>query len=448
MTWSLTNSPACDALNSTVQNLDRAVLYIDADGHIMGWNALFLELFEVQSSALEMKPHWSKFGLLASDLLGIEDLPHHLQVRVEISVCERPVELFLIPQDDGGLVCIYTPFTDLLHEIALLRQQREKLENEVRSLQGALDDLARESLTDRLTGAWNRRYFEQMIGVELSRTQRFGQRLCILLFDIDHFKKINDTLGHGIGDQVLIHLSTIVRASLRETDVLIRWGGEEFLVLAPATDKYNGVIVAEKLRQTVASYDFPGINKVTISIGISEYIYGEEVDHCVERADQALYAAKHGGRNRSKLDQQMLKIATDGQIQDLDWLLLDPDGTQIEQEHLELAREIDKLIVCHNRNLPLADQITPMDNLIRMTGEHFASEEQLQDQSKFPRAKWHQDVHKHLLLTAENLYTQILEGKIGLVPMIDFFVSQIVVGHFHKMDEPFEKWLSEQAPRI
>lgn len=152
--------------------------------------------------------------------------------------------------------------------------------------------------TDELTGAYNRRAFDGIFAKELSRTKRYTYPLSLILFDIDHFKKVNDTLGHDIGDRVLQRMTEISMKQIRLTDSLIRWGGEEFIVLLPHTNINEGMIVAERLREAMEQSDFSTPWKITISLGLSMYRPNDDAETLVKRADIALYQAKQNGRNR------------------------------------------------------------------------------------------------------------------------------------------------------
>lgn len=153
--------------------------------------------------------------------------------------------------------------------------------------------------TDDLTGLANRRRLMQRLDEEMSRARRHGGVLTLLLLDLDHFKRVNDTWGHLKGDQVLREIATLCRETLRHEDVVARFGGEEMAILLPLTPLENGLRLAERLRQNIAEHDY-GIQQgsVTASLGVAEYADGDTIDTLIERADRGLYAAKHEGRNR------------------------------------------------------------------------------------------------------------------------------------------------------
>jgi diguanylate cyclase (GGDEF)-like protein len=158
-----------------------------------------------------------------------------------------------------------------------------------------------QSMTDPLTGLLNRRSFLDLSGKEATRAHRHGSPFSVLMLDIDHFKKINDSHGHPVGDQAIKALAAVCGKALRPHDILARYGGEEFVLTLPQTSADGARIVAERIREAVEAVTVPSDNgevRFTVSIGVATYGTGEPFDHVVERADQALYVSKQSGRNR------------------------------------------------------------------------------------------------------------------------------------------------------
>jgi len=171
----------------------------------------------------------------------------------------------------------------------------ETMRSELKDQQDALERLA---TTDTLTGLPNRRRLEEACQIQMARVKRHGERLSVVIIDVDKFKSVNDTHGHQVGDQVLQNVAYVLSETVRESDFVGRWGGEEFMVLCPATKLADACTVAEKLRAAVAAHDFPVVGQKTASFGVAELAAGEALEHAVERADTALYRAKENGRNR------------------------------------------------------------------------------------------------------------------------------------------------------
>jgi diguanylate cyclase (GGDEF)-like protein len=152
--------------------------------------------------------------------------------------------------------------------------------------------------TDLLTGLPNRRGLAEHLAVGTALAQREVQSLSVMLIDVDHFKQVNDTHGHAVGDTVLFDLAGVLAPLLRASDRIGRWGGEEFLVVVPATRLKTAADLAERLRAAVAAHAFPQGLRLTISVGVAECGMNDTVEQLLVRADTALYAAKQAGRNR------------------------------------------------------------------------------------------------------------------------------------------------------
>jgi len=153
---------------------------------------------------------------------------------------------------------------------------------------------------DGLTGIFNRRYFETRITEEIERARRYGTDLALIMVDVDKFKSLNDEFGHLLGDEVLRQVSSLLSRQIRKSDVVCRYGGEEFVVLLPQTTPEQALHVAEKLRLAVAEWQFPGVPRnLTVSGGVGVFpAHGSSRDQLVKAADTALYSAKEAGRNR------------------------------------------------------------------------------------------------------------------------------------------------------
>lgn len=151
---------------------------------------------------------------------------------------------------------------------------------------------------DGLTKLYNRQKIEDILKIEIDRSRRYGIEMSVLMLDIDDFKKINDTYGHPTGDTVLREISRLVKKSIRKTDYAGRWGGEEFIVIAPHTDLKGATMFAESIREGVEGTDFAGVGRVTCSIGATYFQKTDTEETIVKRADEALYESKKEGKNR------------------------------------------------------------------------------------------------------------------------------------------------------
>jgi diguanylate cyclase len=205
----------------------------------------------------------------------------------------------------GGLTADVGGLRDALRqnhgELLAARGQAEQAEQRIRALEQELAQVSSLVREDQLTGALNRRGMDEAFSRELARADRLGEPLSIGLLDIDHFKKLNDGLGHQAGDAALRHLARVVRNLLRPTDSLARYGGEEFLILLPNTDITEAERILQRIQRELTRQFFMHDNErvlITFSAGVAQRRDGEAEAALLSRADQAMYAAKSHGRNR------------------------------------------------------------------------------------------------------------------------------------------------------
>jgi diguanylate cyclase (GGDEF)-like protein len=169
---------------------------------------------------------------------------------------------------------------------------------------------SRLAITDELTGLANYRHLQLRLDEELARAKRYGKHLSLLMLDADHFKEFNDAQGHVAGDVALAELGSIMGGLVREVDVAARYGGEEFSVVLPETDVAGAYVTAEKIREAIEVHEFADAEgqrtcRLTVSIGLASYpAHGQDKDSVLREADDALYHAKRGGKNRVRAPRQ------------------------------------------------------------------------------------------------------------------------------------------------
>ena len=190
----------------------------------------------------------------------------------------------------------------LSYFVGVIRDREDKLHAINADLSLAHRNLEKIAVTDRLTGLYNRTKLDEVFANELARAERYGESVAVIMADIDKFKSVNDTYGHQVGDSVLSEFAAIVRKLVRDTDIAGRWGGEEFLVICSHVDLNGAHILAERIRAAVAGHSFPVVGQKTCSFGVASHRPGDTAETIVNRADMALYEAKHNGRNRVVLE--------------------------------------------------------------------------------------------------------------------------------------------------
>lgn len=233
---------------------------------------------------------WSLVVIMA--LVGANDLHHAWLAALPGPVVDPG------SSDSIRRALVAAVVADVLAAYVLLLLNSERLEAELRAAQRDIEVLAR---TDSLTGLWNRRHFEDTVAAEAARAQLQGTKLALLALDADHFKRINDEHGHHAGDTVLREIARLLAAVTGPSEVLCRWGGEEFMVLSPGADAARAAAMAETIRRAVERHDLTAVGGMTVSVGVGELLPAETTEAWIRRVDAALYAAKQGGRNRVAL---------------------------------------------------------------------------------------------------------------------------------------------------
>jgi diguanylate cyclase (GGDEF)-like protein len=221
--------------------------------------------------------------LMAFSMLCMLMLSRHLRMRQQLTKYKCEIEQIV----DQRMEELCRKNTLLKAEIT----QRQKMEKELVEL----------ATIDPLTAIANRRKFDEALQYELNRDSRYRQTLSIIFCDLDYFKKINDQHGHKIGDDALREFASLISSHTRNTDIVARWGGEEFVLLLPETDINKAASIAEKLRTEIENNRFSYVGKITASFGVTEFVPGDNDISFIKRADDALYRAKENGRNRVEI---------------------------------------------------------------------------------------------------------------------------------------------------
>ena len=316
-------------------------------------------------------------------------------------------------------------------------------DDEMKRLQARVRSLEQMAATDFLTGAWNRAHFDRMIEIELAISRETHTPISLVLLDIDHFKQINDLHGHAAGDSVLRELVELLRSTVRASDMVFRWGGEEFAVLAASTGHRGAERLADHIRARVAEHTFREVGAVTVSLGVAEHLEDESPRDWFERLDQALYAAKHDGRNRVAVDRRSDSDPRDRaagvSVLRLIWREAYESGNPtIDAEHRELFRLANTMIDLALR--PEADATASaeaLDGLIAHVKDHFADEESILARCGYRDLAQHRRAHEGLLRRAGYLREEWTMGRATLWAVVEFLAQDVVVRHLLAVDRAF-----------
>lgn len=298
----LTSDGVCGfgtAEHERVYTIDRALDLFNADIEALP-SPIDYELLRIHSRLLT-----PECGLVMGEMnwsfRHMEQTARLLNVRFSMVLCRRPDGRWLLEHKHLSQPSVAQQSGEG-YPLKELEERHQVLERLVRERTSDLEETNRQmqrlAITDVLTGLYNRLRTDEVLDTELERQRRHPGPLSIILLDLDHFKLINDRYGHRTGDRILRELGGVLADRVRKTDCLGRWGGEEFLVICPHTDRHQSRALAESLRQAVAEKDFELEAPVTISLGVAGHHPGDTREVLIERADQALYRAKQEGRDR------------------------------------------------------------------------------------------------------------------------------------------------------
>lgn len=334
---------------------------------------------------------------------------------------------------------------DVSHGLLLVVEDAEQPQSqeEFERLQQRIMELENLSATDRLTGAWNRMHLERVVGMEMSRAGRTGLPVTLVLLDIDHFKRVNDVHGHLVGDDVLKEFVVRIRRRMRSADLLFRWGGEEFVVLAAGIGYRGGATLAESLREAIAGAPFATAGSLTASLGVAEFVDSEDAESWFRRTDQALYAAKAGGRDRVHVDRRGnsdidAEKAGVGVLR-LDWREAYECGeATIDADHREIFALGNALIsaVIRKDSAPAALAVA-LDTLLTHVAGHFRHEEEVLERHGYGGLAAHRRAHVLLLHRAAEMKAAIDGDQDALGKLVDFLVRDVITGHLFNVDRQF-----------
>ena len=313
-----------------------------------------------------------------------------------------------------------------------LNQKQLKAENNE-----GIEKLYRLATRDTLTGLFNRSYFIESLNRRLIEMLRNSRTVSLLLVDIDHFKTVNDEYGHLKGDAVLKEISSILSSGLRSSDVVCRWGGEEFLIMLLDADIEEATKVAEKLRDSIENLKIQGIRKITASFGVTQCQKDESEEDAFKRIDNSLYLAKLTGRNKVVSNEEIY-IYKCGLPVTIEWGPFFKSGHPlVDFEHndlIALSNEIVQNCFVENNRTKL---IQLYERLIDHIVIHFISEEKVLKDYHYERYEEHCQIHQGLVEKTMQMKVNLNEQSSDPINLAKYLIQDVVIGHIVKSDFDF-----------
>lgn len=300
-------------LMDMLESVEVGLVVLDLDFHVQAWNGFMEHHSGITASQIRDKKLFETFPDIPEAWLTRKvDAVAMLNTRAFTSWEQRPylfkfrntrpitgTEEFMF---QNLTISPITAPTGEVEKVCLLIYDVTEFASSKRALERANEQLAKLSMTDRLTGLLNRGTWENLVDAEYERFRRYGQATSLVMFDIDHFKPVNDTYGHLAGDEVIRHTAEVTRNNIRQSDSAGRYGGEEFGIILPETDAESARVICERIREAIENSTVSttaGDIRYTVSMGIAQLSETpENYMQWMQKADEALYKAKESGRNK------------------------------------------------------------------------------------------------------------------------------------------------------
>ena len=249
--------------------------------------------------------------------------------------------------------------------------------------------------------------------------------MSLAIFDIDHFKRVNDNWGHPIGDKVLKATAAIVKNTIRNTDILFRWGGEEFIILMPKTNLSEAIFIAEKIRKKIEKNIYEEVGHLTCSFGVADRGKNELFKKWYQKADQALYSAKSNGRNCvfSSYNKESKAIVNMNFQWKADW---ESGNRFIDEQHYQILEIANKLINMSLSNCNHKKLINELELFSKFLEKHFTSEEDVLNKIGYPDIKEHSELHKELTHKNKKLKQCYENGRFTNSDLFEFVINVIM----------------------
>lgn len=440
------------AINSIFENIPCSYILLNNQGIITDANKKFLEMIEYEYGDVINK-HIEEFLSVASKML------FHSLFLVNISVAGIVEELYLTFKNKNGfdipvllngsrgkdefINCVLVRMSKRIEYEGELQNIKEELETAYKEKNIALENAKKKaeeleylSYHDQLTGIYNRHFFDTIIAEKMDKADKLNKPISMAILDIDHFKHVNDTWGHPVGDEVLKLTAKTTSDVNDESDFLVRLGGEEFVVLMPYTEIEAATFKAEKIRAAIEEKHHPVTGKQTVSIGVAERLKYESFKNWYRRMDESLYRAKQGGRNQVVSSDGSEKFHDMGECLDLKKESL-IGNKEIDMQHYDINKIAKQLIRLIQENKEHQEIMMVLELLTIHIKDHFEYEDKYLFDIQYPENSLHEDEHRSLIEKLLQVKDDFSIGEVKPVALLSFIVDELMIGHLQNEDTKY-----------
>ena len=411
----------------------------DVYGNFIKVNKEFENVLGYHTEELEGKSFLSLIHKddLDSTLNALNDLKKQKPILTFVNryLCKDGIYRYIEWRSHPNGKSVYSSGRDITKRIEMEEELRKfnleltKLAEELKQKNKELEFVANR---DKLTSLYNRHFFDEIIDNEMDQADINNEIMSLVIFDLDHFKNVNDTWGHPAGDVVLKTTAEIASNAIRKCDSLFRWGGEEFIILLKKTNVDEAVLIAEKIRKEIEENIFGEVGHLTCSFGVAERVRYEMFRTWYEKADEAVYKAKDEGRNRVvSFNEQKNEAAVNVSIK---WSRKWECGDLlIDKQHYEILENGSKLM-----NSSFLDiKSKELEIFLEHIQEHFDCEEKLLQRVKYENIKEHSELHKELTKKTLRLKKYHENGELKRSDLFSFILDDVIIGHLVEQDVLF-----------
>lgn len=436
-------------INSIFEKVPCGYILLNNQGIIKDANKKFLEMIEYEYEDVIDK-HIEGFLSVVSKMLI------HSLFFVQLPVTGTVEELYLTFKNKNGfdipvllngnresdelINCILVRMNKRIEYEEELQNIREELEAAYKEKNLALDNARKKteeleylSYHDQLTGVCNRHFFNTIIAEKMDKADSLNEPISMAILDLDHFKNVNDTWGHPVGDEVLKLTAKTTSDVKDDSDFFVRLGGEEFVILMPHTKIKEAAFKAEKIRTAIEENPHPITGRQTVSIGVAERLKYESFKNWYRRMDDSLYRAKQGGRNQV--------VSSDGNesFPDMgDYIDLNKESLignkEIDKQHNDINTIAKQLIGLVQENKEHREIMSVMELLTSHIIDHFEYEDKYLCDIQYPGFNLHADEHRSLIAKLLQVKDNYGRGEVKPAALLSFIVDDVMIGHFQNED--------------
>lgn len=376
-----------------------------------------------------------KYDELSSDLNEKIALFHQDSIQVNLMGNSIKVEVIAFFDMNHGLISGIARFSEDALNYEFIREYIQYKKN-LDSVVQENEQLRLLAYKDQLTQLYNRTFMEEQLNMQIEQVGRYGKDVSLILFDIDDFKVINDVYGHCLGDKVLKELSSRIKSHVRASDIVARWGGEEFLILLPETDVKVAEGIANKLCHLIGNHVFDCVGHVYISLGVTQLNTSDSFRTVLKRVDKALYHAKQHGKNQSVcfLNDDDIPFSTMIVSWHHSW---ECGHSIIDAQHKNLVDYANRIFKAMSEKQDVSSVIYLLSKMVQKTKHHFESEELILAQLGYSSFLHHKELHESLVVKAMNLHRDVTELQSYQSTYVSYIIEDVILKHMLHEDAKF-----------